>query len=85
MGIASLVLGIVAIVCGLFASGFQWIGAIVGVIGIILGALGRKKTENKGIATAGLVCSIVGFSVSIIFYLACVACAAGLGSLIGSV
>ena len=74
MGIASLVLGIVAIVCGLFASGFQW-----------MGALGRKKTENKGIATAGLVCSIVGFSVSIIFYLACVACVTGLGSLIGSV
>lgn len=67
MGIASLVLGIVSLVCGCFLPGLQWIGSIAGLIGIILGALGRKNSEKKGIATAGLVCSI--------FYVACVACA----------
>lgn len=41
MGIASLVLGIVSLVCGCFLPGLQWIGSIAGLIGIILGALGR--------------------------------------------
>ena len=71
MGIASLVLGIVSLVCGCFLPG----GSIAGLIGIILGALGRKNSEKKGIATAGLVCSIIGFVLSTIFYVACVACA----------
>ena len=75
MGIASLVLGIVSLVCGCFLPGLQWIGSIAGLIGIILGALGRKNSEKKGIATAGLVCSIIGFVLSTIFYVACVACA----------
>lgn len=75
MGIASLVLGIASLVCGCFLPGLQWIGSITGLIGIILGALGRKNSEKKGIATAGLVCSIIGFVLSTIFYVACVACA----------
>lgn len=74
-GIASLVLGIASLVCGSFLPGLQWIGSITGLIGIILGALGRKKSEKKGIATAGLVCSIIGFVLSTIFFVACVACA----------
>lgn len=56
MGVASLVLGIASLVCGCFLPGLQWIGSITGLIGIILGALGRKNSEKKGIATAGLVC-----------------------------
>lgn len=52
MGIASLVLGIVSLVFGCFFPGLQWIGSITGLIGIILGALGRKNSEKKGIATA---------------------------------
>ena len=75
MGVASLVLGIASLVCGCFLPGLQWIGSITGLIGIILGALGRKNSEKKGIATAGLVCSIIGFVLSTIFYVACVACA----------
>ena len=47
MGIASLVLGIVSLVCGCFLPGLQWIGSIAGLIGIILGALGRKNSEKK--------------------------------------
>lgn len=81
MGVASLVLGIISIVCGIVLPGFQWVGAIVGLIGIILGAQGRKNPEKKGIATAGLVCSIIGFILSIILYVACVACVGGLAAL----
>ena len=80
MGIASLVLGIVSLVCGFFLAGFQWVGAIVGLIGIILGALGRKNPEQKGVSTAGLVCSIIGFVLCIILYIACVACVSSLAS-----
>lgn len=84
MGVTSLVLGIVALLCGFFLAGLQWVGAIVGVIGIILGALGRKKPESKGIATAGLVCSIIGFIVCIIIYVACAGACAALSGAAGS-
>lgn len=81
MAVASLVLGIIAIVCGIFLAGFQWVGAIVGVIGIVLGAQGRKNPEKQGIATAGLVCSIIGFVLCIVLFVACVACAGSVGGL----
>lgn len=81
MGVASLVLGIISIICGVFLSGFQWVGAIVGLIGIILGAAGRKNLEKSGLATGGLVCSIIGFILCIILYVACVACVGGLASI----
>lgn len=80
MGVASLILGIIALILSIFGTGFQWVGAIVGLIGIILGALGRKDPEKKGIATAGLVCSIIGFVFSIILFIACAACVSGLGA-----
>ena len=61
MAVASLVLGIISLVIGIFSSGLLgWLGAILAVIGIILGALGRKDPAKKGMATAGLVCSIIG-------------------------
>ncbi len=82
MGIASLVLGIIALLIGIFSSGLLgWLGAIVAVIGIVLGALGRKNPEGKGIATAGLVCSIIGLILSLILYIACAACVGALGSM----
>ena len=48
-------------------------GAIIGIVGIILGVLARKNNPS-GIATAGFVCSIIGTVISLLFYLACVAC-----------
>ena len=61
MGVASLVLGILAVLIGIFSSGvLGWLGAIMAIIGVVMGALGMKKPESKGIATAGLVLSIVG-------------------------
>ena len=83
MGVASLVLGIISIICSLFLAGLNWLGAILGIIGIVLGAVGRKDPEKKGLATAGLVCSIVGFVFGIIMYIACAGCllgAAGISS-----
>ena len=80
MAIASLVLGIISLVCGFFLSGYQWLGAIVGLIGIVLGAKARSDPEKRGMATAGLVCSIIGFILCIILYVACVACVGGLAA-----
>ena len=79
MGVASLVLGIIAIIIGLFSAGaLGWFGATLAIIGIILGAVGRKNPEKSGLATAGLVCSIIGLILCLIVYIACVACLAAL-------
>lgn len=58
----SLVLGILSIV-------FCWawyIGIILGVIGIILGALGRKSPK-RNVATWGMWLSIIGVILAIVF------------------
>ena len=82
MGIASLVLGIIAIIIGIVSAGlFGWLGAIIAIVGIILGAIGRKNPEKSGLATAGLVCSIIGLILCLIFYLACAACVGGLSAM----
>lgn len=82
MGVASLVLGILAVLIGFFSAGaFGWLGAIFAIIGIVLGALGRKNSENTGLATAGLVLSIIGLVLCLILYIACAACIGGLAAL----
>ncbi len=81
MGVASLVLGIIAIVIGVFSSGLLgWLGAILAIVGIILGALGRKDPAKAGMATAGMVCSIIGLVLCLLLYLACAACVGGLAA-----
>ena len=82
MGVASLVLGILSLVIGVFSSGLLgWLGAIMAVVGIVLGAMGRKNPEKKGLATAGMVCSIIGLILCLLLYIACAACVGGLASL----
>lgn len=76
MGIASLILGIVSIALGWLGS---WLWILIGAAGIVLGAIGKKK--NQKCAKGGLVCSIIGTSLSVVFYIACIACAASLGLL----
>lgn len=76
MGVASLVLGIIALVIsiGAGAAGMGWIGSICGIIAIILGAIARKNPEQKGTGTGGLVCGIISLIWGIIATIACVAC-----------
>lgn len=63
MGTSGLVLGIIGVVCSL--TFFLWFfGVILGILAIIFGAVGRGRANrgeanNKGAATAGLVCGIV--------------------------
>lgn len=68
MAVASLVLGI----CSLIIPG---IGPILGIVGIVLGAMAKKDpNQNQGMATAGLVCSIICCAISSISLIACIAC-----------
>ena len=66
MAVASLVLGIVSIV-------FSFIGLIPGIVGLILGIVAKKKAPS-GMATAGLVCSIIGVAMTLLVIIACAAC-----------
>lgn len=80
MGVASLVLGIISIVLAIFTGIFGgWIACILGIIGIILGAVARKNNIEDKMAKAGFVCSIVGTILSILFYVACIACVSTAG------
>lgn len=75
--IASLVLGIAALVLAVFAgmAFYGWIGTICGIVGLILGVMAKKESPS-GMATAGIVLSIIGLAWGIIATIACYACAA---------
>lgn len=81
MGVAALVMGIAALVLGIFGLGFP-VGTIVGVLGIIFGAVGKKQNPANGLATGGLVCAIIGTVLSVIFYIACASIVGGVASLL---
>ena len=81
MGVASLVLGSLALVCVLLPFLPTLAGVVLALIGIILGALGRKNAEKRGSATAGMVMSIIALILGILVYVACAACVGGLASM----
>lgn len=65
LGIAGLVLGILAIPLGIFPCTF-YIGILFGIIGIVLSLVALSQANRgsapKGLIIAALVCSILGFS-----------------------
>ncbi len=74
--IASLVLGILSCVCVFFGIAIifgEIIGIVLGVIGLVLGISARKECPS-GMATAGIVLSIISLAVCAVGLLACVAC-----------
>jgi hypothetical protein len=80
--VASLVLGIIAVVF-MFFGWTAIISIILAVIGIILGVGARKElgpNEGRGLATAGMVCSIIALALSAIVFVSCVICASALAS-----
>ena len=83
MGAASLVLGIISLVMAFLIPGasIKWVGAILALIGIILGVQGRKIPEKQGLATGGMVCSIIGFVACVIVVLFCASVIGGIASL----
>lgn len=79
MAVASLVLGICSLVFPFI--GLGWLSALLGVVGIVLGALGKKNVEKQGLATAGIVMSIIAVALGLISWIACAACIGGIASL----
>lgn len=79
MAVASLVLGILSLVLPFV--GLGWVSVFTGIVGIILGALGRKDEAKKGMATAGLVMSIISIALGLILAIACAACVGAIVSM----
>ena len=78
--IASLVLGIIAVVFWFFGA-LSLISVVCGIIGIILSASAKKSGYTGGLATGGLVLSIIGLVGGAISFIACVACVGTLGAM----
>ena len=76
---ASLVLGIIAVVCWFF--GYSSIlSVILGIIGLVLASNAKKAGFVGGMRTAGFVLSLIGLIGGAIFFVACVACVGALGA-----
>lgn len=83
MSVAALVLGILGIV-GAWIPVVCWFTGVLAILGLVFGAIGRKKSvkatgKASGLATAGFVLGIIGTSfavIGIICTVACVACVA---------
>ena len=61
MAIASLVLGILGVLCCCIPG----LGFVLSLVGLILGIISVRKMENKGLAIAGLVVSAIGALIGI--------------------
>ena len=70
MGVASLVIGIITTIIGLFLPGHFWhiVGAAVAFLGISFSNAERRGREGIGIAIAGLVMSILGVVFNLLPY-----------------
>jgi hypothetical protein len=73
MAIASLVLGIVALIAGLVPCVGLYVALPLGLIGLILGFVARKAAAKEeggttGMATAGLVISLVALIISFAWF-----------------
>ncbi|KNB51172.1 DUF4190 domain-containing protein [Streptomyces caatingaensis] len=86
IGTAGLVTGIIGAVCSAIVI-FWYIGFILGILGIVFGAVGRGKVKrgeatNRGAATTGIVLGILGIILPVIYLVlfASAIGAAGLGS-----
>lgn len=77
MSVAALVLGIVSIVLAWFYM-INTIALVTGIVGIVLAVKGKKAAQESqsptGMATAGLVLSIIGLCFAVIGFLSCTLC-----------
>ncbi len=89
ISIAGLVLGILGIV-GSWIPVVCYFTTVSAILGLIFGALGRKKSvaahgKASGIATAGLVLGIIGTAFAVLGLICTIACAATICSAAGAV
>ena len=78
MSIAAMVLGIISLV-------IPYAGTGIAIVGLILGVVGKKKNTEvgatSGMATAGIVMSIIALAWSVAFIAICSSCLAAAGGL----
>lgn len=60
LGIASMVLGILTILSICCSSVVPFLPVILGIVSIVLGIIQLVKNDAKGMAIAGIICSVVG-------------------------
>lgn len=74
MAVAALVLGILGTVCSLTGILF-WLGIPLGLVGLILGIVGRKNAvanqQPTGMSTAGIALGAVGLVLGLTMYVLC--------------
>lgn len=75
LAIASMVCGILSVILTCFIPYVSWVLAIVG---IVLAAVSKKKGKS-GMATAGLVCSIVALAIWVLFFIIVVIAGVSIG------
>ena len=75
---ASLVLGIIAVVCWFFGYS-AFISVVLGIVGLVCANKAKVAGNVSGIRTAGFVLNIIGLIGGAIIFVACVACAGALG------
>jgi hypothetical protein len=73
MAVAGLILGILSLVGGWIPGVNTFPMWLFGIVGIIISAIARKK-EPSGMATAGLILSIIGTVLAFFFWIACIIC-----------
>ncbi len=76
---ASLVLGIIAVVCWFFGYS-AFLSVVLGIVGIVLASNSKKAGYNDGIRTAGFVLSLIGLIGGGLVFVACVACTSSLAA-----
>lgn len=77
---ASLVLGIVAVVCWFFGYS-SLISVVCGGIGLCCAASSKKEGYEGGARTAGFILSLIGLIGGALIFVACVACVGSLAGL----
>ena len=78
--VASLVLGICAIVSWFFGLG-ALLGMVLGIVGLVLAGQAKKAGNIEGIRTAGFVCSLIGLIGSAIAVIIALGAVFALGTL----
>ncbi|MCL2301160.1 MAG: hypothetical protein FWC27_13545 [Firmicutes bacterium] len=87
--VAALVIGIAALAASWAIGWIPFVSLLplaVAIVGIVV-SVGARKQSNSGLATGGMVCSIIALVFSGAFFLSCTLCsvctagAAGLGAL----
>ena len=73
--VGSLACGILSLVFCLFGK-VALVGVILGIVGLVLASMSKKKGFEGGIRSGGFICSLIGLIFGSIVFVSCAACSA---------